>query len=76
MNLDGCPGCEKPAKQKQNDRDAKYKSAKLLAIKEQRLYVLYEDDEGRTQFMAGEAARSASVRIVGYVSHLPDVNNG
>lgn len=70
MNLDGCPGCEKSAKQKQKDRDAKYKIAKVLAIEEQRLYVLYEDDEGRTQFMEGEAARTAGVRIVGHISHM------
>lgn len=70
MNLDGCPGCEKHPRQIQKDKDAKRKSAKLLAVKEQKLYVLYEDGEGRTHFMEGEAARTAGVRIVEYISHL------
>jgi hypothetical protein len=76
MNLDGCPGCEKSAKQQQKDKDAKRNSAKILAVKEQRLYVLYEDDEGRTQFMEGEAARAARVRVIEYISQLPNADNG
>lgn len=70
MNLDGCPGCERSAKQKQNDKNAKRDSAKIQAVKEQRLYILYEDAEGGTQFMEGEAARTAGIRIIEFVSHL------
>lgn len=76
MNLDGCPGCNSSQQQKQKEHDARYKAAKLQAIDEQRYYVIYEDDEGRAQIMEGQAARAAGVRVVQYVSHVPDSNNG
>lgn len=76
MNLDGCPGCEGSAKQKQRELQTKYKEGKRVAEEMGKIFILYEDDQGRYQFMEGEAFRATGYRAIKYISFVPDPNDG
>jgi hypothetical protein len=66
----GCPGCLLSEIELQAALQKTEKEAKQHAINDQKLYILYLLSDGRPAYMEAEAARSAGIQPIKYVSHL------
>lgn len=65
-----CIGCLPNERERQELIDQKEKEAKVHAIKDQKIYILYDLPDGKVGFMQADAARAAGITAIKYISHL------
>jgi hypothetical protein len=65
-----CIGCLPNERERQSLIDTKSTEAKEHAVKDQKIFVLYNTPEGGISFMSADAARAAGVTAIKYISFM------
>jgi hypothetical protein len=65
-----CTGCLISERERQDLLIQKENEAKQDAIKEQKIYILYDLPDGKVSYMSADAARSAGITPIKYISFL------
>lgn len=65
-----CIGCLPNERERQELIDQKDKEAKEHAIKDQKIFVLYNTPEGGVSYMSADAASAAGITAIKYISFV------
>jgi hypothetical protein len=65
-----CIGCMPSEKEHQELIDKKEKEAKADAVKDQKIYCLYNLPDGQVSYMSADAARAAGITPIKYISFV------
>jgi hypothetical protein len=71
-----CIGCLITERERQEMIDQKEKEAKVHAIKDQKIYILYNLPDGKVSYMQADAARTAGITPIKHISYLQQPSNG
>lgn len=66
----GCPGCLISERERQDLLTQKEKEAKQNAVKDQKIYILYDLPDRRIAYMSADAARAAGITPIKYISFV------
>jgi hypothetical protein len=65
-----CIGCLPNEKERQELIDSKSKEAKVHAVKDQKIYIIYAQPVGGIAYITADAARTAGITAIKYISFL------
>jgi hypothetical protein len=65
-----CIGCLPSEKERQELIIQKEKEAKTHAVADQKIYILYNLPDGKVSYMPADAARSAGITPIKYISFV------
>lgn len=65
-----CIGCLPSEKERQALIDEKEKQAKADAVKDQKIFILYNLPDGQVSYMSADAARAAGITAIKYISFV------
>jgi hypothetical protein len=65
-----CIGCLLTEKERQELIGQKEKEAKKHAVKDQKIFVLYDLPDGKISYMSADAARTTGITPIKYISFL------
>ena len=65
-----CIGCMPSEKERQELLIQKEKEAKADAVKDQKIFVLYNTPDGGISYMSADAARAAGITAIKYISFM------
>jgi len=68
--MSGCPGCLISERERQELIDQKENEAKQHAIADQKIYILYNLPDGKVSYMSADAARTAGITPIKYISFV------
>jgi hypothetical protein len=68
--MSGCPGCLISERERQELIIQKEKEAKQHAIADQKIYVLYDLPDRSIGYISADAASTAGITPIKYISHL------
>ena len=66
----GCPGCLISQRERQELIIQKEKEAKEHAVKDKKIFVLYDLPDGKVSYMPADTARAAGITPIKYISFL------
>lgn len=66
----GCPDCLISERERQDLLIQKEKEAKQNAVKDQKIYILYDLPDRRIAYMSADAARAAGITPIKYISFV------
>lgn len=66
----GCPDCLISERERQDLLTQKEKEAKQNAVKDQKIYILYDLPDRRIAYMSADAARAAGITPIKYISFV------
>lgn len=65
-----CTGCLISERERQELLTQKEKEAKEHAVKDQKIFVLYNLPDGKVNYMSADAARASGITPIKYISFL------